>query len=57
MLRILPIVLAGVLAMGGAAWADDRPATISLTGTGQVSATPDIATIYVGVDSQAKFRA
>ena len=51
MLRLSTFVLASVLAFAPAQ-ADERPATISLTGQGQVSATPDIATLYVGVDSR-----
>ena len=52
MFRSLIIASVGALAISGPAMAEERPATISLTGQGQVSVTPDIATIYVGVDTQ-----
>ena len=52
-LAIFTISLA--LAAAPAAWAKDAPPRIlSLTGHGEVTAAPDIATITLGVDKQAK---
>lgn len=48
-LLIVTLGLAGV-----AAHAQDAPRTISVTGTGEVSVAPDMATIVVGVQSEAE---
>ena len=53
MIRSVAIALA-LLLVAGPSLAEERRPTISLTGSGQVSVTPDIATIFVGVESQAE---
>src|SRR5690606_38628419 len=55
---IRTLALAGALAvlpLAGAALAqEDRPATISVSGTGQVSVAPDMATLRIGVETRAE---
>lgn len=49
----LLIAAAMVVLMSGAAMADDVMRRISVTGTGHVEATPDMATLSLGVTSEA----
>lgn len=51
-MRILNL-FATVLLLAGPAVAADAPATISVTGEGRVEAVPDMATISLGVTSEA----
>lgn len=51
--RLLPL-LAAVLIAALPAAADERPATLSLTGEGTVMVTPDVATVSIGVETQAE---
>ena len=52
MFRPTTLAFVGMLALCGIAQAEGSSASVTLTGQGQVSVTPDIATIYVGVDTQ-----
>ncbi|OYX42291.1 MAG: hypothetical protein B7Z02_12700 [Rhodobacterales bacterium 32-67-9] len=52
-MRILSI-FATVLLLAGPAFADDAPATISVTGEGRVDAAPDMATVSLGVTTDAE---
>ncbi len=52
MLRNLVIVIGLVLA-AGAAWAETPPRTITVTGEGRIDVEPDMATVRLGVETQA----
>lgn len=52
-MRALAAALALAL-LGGATAAEDRPAVLSVTGAGQAAAVPDMATVSLGVEAQAR---
>ena len=57
MIRILALIAALTLAVPAAAQEsepEDAPATLTVTGTGKVSVAPDMATLRVGVETQAE---
>ncbi len=57
---IAPLALAGTLvlaALSAEAQAEEMPRTITVTGTGEVSAPPDMATVVVGVQADAEVAA
>lgn len=47
------VLVAVVMSMAGAAFSDPAPRQISVSGLGQVAATPDMATITLGVTNEA----
>ncbi len=50
MIRAFAIAL---LLMSTSAFAEDVPRTISVSGTGEVTATPDMASVFIGAQSEA----